>query len=629
MPISSLQSRSYLAATPQELKNYFMTCTTSTSTNTWTCSPLFFSTVTSLYRGRGTRTYALSTLEGHMLQLLTIWKCTDLNRLDQLFYSEAAHGFKTRLIVLNVCFSLILALTVTQLALVEIERRRNKQPYWLWRWIRIEGEPFLVTHQILITAYSAIAAAIVNIFYVVFEWRMVLNHDSQKTRIARRSTIYFPMVLGGLLCSFSLLQAFVVVLSRKGRTWSKWTLRSCVVAYFLCIILFTAGVVIIAIIGSKSWTHIWSLYQGLREDMIELVPTWVPGTAPPISPALYAEFRQLRATAASSFRQQFAVKWLYTAMALLNFVVSTQPFTRSAGLSFKVVSELNSCILYKIDLQLASLCMALWAMMRRQLSRHSETIGRVTSDGEIFISSVHVETLQLDDAQDEVALTSHTVSRISFAQASSPLSEDDHDCVGKEEAVSDPQLLPRNAFQAPAPQPWQGARELRQAKDWVLMMGGVVMITSALLAAVLTWSSTLILLPFAVIPTNDRFPATTEMVNFLFVWVWAIVTLPFAATNAYHAWRKLSHTNATGAIDGSESNVAMEAGIIDKTWRSADTTRGRGCFTSAEESLDAFLRSLEPQPNRFRREMSPSLQGEVPRSEPTESLFIYESNRSK
>ncbi|SGZ32497.1 BQ5605_C040g11881 [Microbotryum silenes-dioicae] len=64
-------------------------------------------------------------------------------------------------------------------------------------------------------AYSALVAAVINIFYVVFEWRMVLDHDSQKTRIARRSTIYFPMVLGGLLCSFSLLQAFVVVLSRK------------------------------------------------------------------------------------------------------------------------------------------------------------------------------------------------------------------------------------------------------------------------------------------------------------------------------------------------------------------------------------------------------------------------------
>ncbi|SDA02964.1 BZ3500_MvSof-1268-A1-R1_Chr11-1g03239 [Microbotryum saponariae] len=98
-----------------------------------------------------------------------------------------------------------------------------------------EREPFLVTHQILITAYSAIIAAVINIFYVVFEWRMVLDHASQKTRIARRSTINFPLVvLGDLLCSFSLLQACI----RVG-------------AYFLGNILFTTGVVVIAVIGNN------------------------------------------------------------------------------------------------------------------------------------------------------------------------------------------------------------------------------------------------------------------------------------------------------------------------------------------------------------------------------------------
>ncbi|SDA03067.1 BZ3500_MvSof-1268-A1-R1_Chr11-1g03288 [Microbotryum saponariae] len=129
------------------------------------------------------------------------------------------------------------ALTATQLALIEVERRRNKQPYWLWRWIRIEREPFLVTHQILIAAYSALVAAVINI-YVVFEWRMVLDHDSQKTRIAHRSTIYFPMVLGGLLS--------------PRRMWSNWTLRRCVVAYFLCTGLFTAGIVVIAVNGENA-----------------------------------------------------------------------------------------------------------------------------------------------------------------------------------------------------------------------------------------------------------------------------------------------------------------------------------------------------------------------------------------
>ncbi|SDA03055.1 BZ3500_MvSof-1268-A1-R1_Chr11-1g03281 [Microbotryum saponariae] len=532
--MSALRSRSPFAATPHEIKTYFLPCTTTASSNTWTCY---------------------------------------LNRLDQLFFSEPAHGFKTRLIVLLGCFSLIVALTATQLVLIEVERRRNKQPYWLWRWIRIEREPFLVTHQILITAYSALVAAVINIFYVVFEWRMVLDHDSQKTRIARRSTIYFPMVLGGLLCSFSLLQAFVVVLSRKGRTWSKWTLRSCVIAYFLCIILFTTGVVVIAVIGSKSWTNIWLLYQGLREDIMKLVPSWVPGTTPPITPALSSEFRQLRATVASSFRQQFVAKWLYTAVAFLNLV-------------------------------LASLCMALWAMMRRQLSRHSENMGRVTSDGEIFISSIQVETNQLDDAQEETATNMHTISHISFAHTSSPISEDGQDYMGKKEAVPDQQSSPRSAFQASAAQPWKGAWELRQAKDWVLMMGGVVMITSALLAAVLTWSST-----------------------WSISWVWAIVTLPFAATNAYHAWCKLSHTNATAALDESESNLATDAGTRGMLpWRPARAIRAQARFSGAEESLDAFLRSLEPQSNQLRAEMPPSLRGEVTRSEP-ESPYL--SGRSK
>ncbi|KDE05229.1 hypothetical protein MVLG_04365 [Microbotryum lychnidis-dioicae p1A1 Lamole] len=479
----------------------------------------------------------------------------------------------------------------TQLVLIEVERRRNKQPYWLWRWIRIEREPFLVTHQILITAYSALVAAVINI-YVVFEWRMVLDHDSQKTRIARRSTIYFPMVLGGLLCSFSLLQAFVVVLSRKGRTWSKWTLRSCVVAYFLCIILFTTGVVVIAVIGSKSWTNIWLLYQGIREDIVKLVAAWVPGTTPPITPALYSEFRQLRATAASSFRQQFIAKWLYTAVAFLNLV-------------------------------LASLCMALWAMMRRQLSRHSENMGRVTSDGEIFISSIQVEMNQLDGAQEEIATNMHTLSRLTFAHISSPISEDGQDYMGEKGAVPDQQSSPRSAFQASTAQPWKDNRELRQAKDWVLMMGGVVMITSALLAAVLTWSSTLIVVPFAAIPTNDRFAAITEMVNFLYLWVWAIVTLPFAATNAYHAWCKLSHTIATAALDESESNLATDAGTRGMLpWKPARAIRAQARFSGAEESVDAFLRSLEPQSNQIRAEMPPSLHIGVTRIEAPESPYF-------
>ncbi|SGZ32442.1 BQ5605_C040g11873 [Microbotryum silenes-dioicae] len=557
--MSALRSRSPFAATPHEIKTYFLPCTTTTSSNTWTCY---------------------------------------LNRLDQLFLSEPAHGFKTRLIVLLGCFSLIVALMATQLVLIEVERRRNKQP--------------------------ALVAAVINIFYVVFEWRMVLDHDSQKTRIARRSTIYFPMVLGGLLCSFSLLQAFVVVLSRKGRTWSKWPLRSCVVAYFLCIILFTTGVVVIAVIGSKSWTNIWLLYQGIREDIVKLVAAWVPGTTPPITPALYSEFRQLRATAASSFRQQFIAKWLYTAVAFLNLVVSLSSFAiRSWISSLDVLNDLTPCLYHWMGSQLASLCMALWAMMRRQLSRHSENMGRVTSDGEIFISSIQVEMNQLDGAQEEIATNMHTLSRLTFAHTSSPISEDGQDYMGEKGAVPDQQSSPRSAFQASTAQPWKDNRELRQAKDWVLMMGGVVMITSALLAAVLTWSSTLIVVPFAAIPTNDRFAAITEMVNFLYLWVWAIVTLPFAATNAYHAWCKLSHTIATAALDESESNLATDAGTRGMLpWKPARAIRAQARFSGAEESLDAFLRSLEPQSNQLRAEMPPSLHIGVTRIEAPESPYF-------
>ncbi|SGZ32481.1 BQ5605_C040g11879 [Microbotryum silenes-dioicae] len=538
-----MAGRTFRSASTQELKAYFSVCTL-VSTNTWQCY---------------------------------------LDRLDMMFYPAPPDGYKARLIVLLVCFGFILALTVTQLVLVETERRRNKQPYWLWRWVRIEGTPFLVTHQILITVYTALVAGIVNVVYIVFEWRMVFGHRSQRDRIARRSTIYFPMVLGGMLCSFSLLQAYVVVLSRKGRTWSKWTLRSCVVAYFLCIILFTSGIIVTAVIGNIGWGRLWSLYQTLRRDIDEFSPTWEPGTRPVMPASMYVRFGQLRHSAGLPYRTQTASKALYTTVAFIN-------------------------------LTLASLCMGLWVMIRHQLSRHDESIRGVPAhrDPSAIPTDTTNDVFDLDDSRNLTRSAIHTTSRTKFLWSSTPCSEDGKPMSPPSSAdqTNSPTLL---TYSCPFSQPvkWQSAQDLRRAGSWVLLMGGFTMIASILFAGVLTWSSTVVILPFIVIPRSGRFSTEAEVINFLFLWVWVLLSIPFALTNTYQAWRLVASKkkvrtvrndqalgpNVVRVMEGARTlggtNVAESSAMARSVTHSSD---------GADDSLEAFLRSLEPRNEGVRKE---------------------------
>ncbi|SCV73376.1 BQ2448_7302 [Microbotryum intermedium] len=481
--------RTFHSASPQELKVYFSPCTL-VSTNTWQCY---------------------------------------LNRLDEMFYPTPAKGYKARLIVLIVCFAVILGLTVVQLVL---------------------GEPFLVTHQILITAYTALVAAIVNIAYIVFEWRMVLGHRSQRDRIARRSTIYFPMVFGGMLCSFSLLQAYVVVLSRKGRTWSKQTLRSCVVAYFVCIILFTTAMIIITVIGSTAWVRLWSLYQALRYDVGDFVPTWQPGTTPAIPASIYADFIQLRRSAKLPYRTQTAGKALYTT--------------------------------------LASLCMGLWAMIRHQLSRHHESISRLAAHWDPNAHLATNDVFDLDESHNATRSAIHTTSRSKLPSTSAPSSED-----GRPKSPlpsgdrTKPPMLSTESCPSSDPIKWQGVQDLRRAGSWVIVMGGFTMIASMLFAGVLTWSSTITILPFIVIPKSGRFSTEAD--------------LPFALTNTYQAWRqvpskKRSRIVRRGRAMGSNVGMVMDGdrpADVDMAELPAVARSGTQS-SGAGDSLEAFLRSLEP-----------------------------------
>lgn len=106
--------------------------------------------------------------------------------------------------------------------------------------------------QTPIAAYITFITGAAFLYFIYADRRWLIGHAGQGWRMLRRSLLPYCMVLAGILVSYSLLQAHIVISAAKGKEWSPWIAKGVTWSFFILIPSYTIVVVVSGSSGSIS-----------------------------------------------------------------------------------------------------------------------------------------------------------------------------------------------------------------------------------------------------------------------------------------------------------------------------------------------------------------------------------------
>lgn len=103
---------------------------------------------------------------------------------------------------------------------------------------------YLLSSQTPIAAYITFITGALFLYFISADRSWLIGHTAQSWRLLRRALLPYCMVLAGILTSYSLLQAHIVISAAKGKEWAPRVPKCVTWSFLVTIPIYTVVVVV-------------------------------------------------------------------------------------------------------------------------------------------------------------------------------------------------------------------------------------------------------------------------------------------------------------------------------------------------------------------------------------------------
>ncbi|ORY77566.1 hypothetical protein BCR35DRAFT_305299 [Leucosporidium creatinivorum] len=431
-----------------------------------------------------------------------------LAELDAVFYPKPTDAYlEVRILLLLVLTGFITAFSLLRIIFLEIEVHRTGKRRWLWRWVKLNGKtPFLVTNQTPIAAYITCITGALFLYFISADRSWLIGHTAQSWRLLRRALLPYCMVLAGILTSYSLLQAHIVISAAKGKEWAPRVPKCVTWSFLVTIPIYTVVVVILAVRLHFAWRTTWAQASLYYEQLRAGEAAWTVGTALPAE--LGQRFLIIRGQFQDMRNSQVPIKAVYLAVTLANF--------------FRACAALG-----------------VYLAIRKQLHYN-------LADFALDPTRPSLSPFSADPTGTHHSLPSHSAVSVHLGRESQQADPEKPRDPPKERSTSsrlDFNLLAREGDPAEA----EKARRivaLRKASWSVVALGVTVVVASAIVCAVFIWQITRTIVPYSGAHNDWK---VVELQVFALEYVWVVLVLPYSVVLAWTGWKGLPPRPEPGA----------------------------------------------------------------------------------